>query len=282
MWAFRWLVLVILCQVSEVLAHAPEVPGQAQSNEILTTLQHAVDRDAGFATLQPLIQYLLDTRQTALLQPYLSMLPDYAESTSEQAILLLLQGRAALVAQDLCAAQSKLFELQALESNGQNIAPRLSLLTHIMAFQQSRAVTATSLTCMLEQSRSVSIARGLKRSQSVFLDIKFATESHKLSQSGMAQVQNLLAALKGMDLSTLQLNLIGHADTRGSDAYNLALSERRANSIKSLLLSAGAFSELQIVSRGAGEREPLIKGDSPEALALNRRVELFFKILEPN
>jgi OOP family OmpA-OmpF porin len=76
----------------------------------------------------------------------------------------------------------------------------------------------------------------------------------------------------------LKIEVGGHCDSRGSDAYNLALSRRRVNSVRTYLL--GHFPKLQatqMIARGYGESQPLVPNTSPENMAKNRRVE--FKVL---
>ncbi len=76
----------------------------------------------------------------------------------------------------------------------------------------------------------------------------------------------------------LQIEIGGHCDSRGSDAYNLALSRRRVNSVRTYLLQH--FSKLeakQLTAVGYGESQPMVPNNSPENMALNRRVE--FKVL---
>jgi outer membrane protein OmpA-like peptidoglycan-associated protein len=72
----------------------------------------------------------------------------------------------------------------------------------------------------------------------------------------------------------LKIEVGGHCDSRGSDAYNLALSRRRVASVRTYLL--GHYPKLdaaQMTARGYGEARPLVPNSSPENMARNRRVE---------
>jgi outer membrane protein OmpA-like peptidoglycan-associated protein len=76
----------------------------------------------------------------------------------------------------------------------------------------------------------------------------------------------------------LRIEIGGHADHRGSDAYNLDLSNKRANAVREYLLQK--FSSLtgeMLTSRGYGERVPVATNRTVEGMAKNRRVE--FKVL---
>lgn len=71
----------------------------------------------------------------------------------------------------------------------------------------------------------------------------------------------------------VRYRLEGHADERGTREYNLALGERRANSIRDFLIVNGASrSQLETVSYG--EERPAVRGQTEEAYAQNRRVEI--------
>jgi outer membrane protein OmpA-like peptidoglycan-associated protein len=65
--------------------------------------------------------------------------------------------------------------------------------------------------------------------------------------------------------------VVGHTDSRGRDAYNQALSERRAASVKDYLV-AGGFPAGQIGTVGMGETQPVADNDTDEGRAKNRRV----------
>jgi OOP family OmpA-OmpF porin len=76
----------------------------------------------------------------------------------------------------------------------------------------------------------------------------------------------------------LRIEIGGHADARGSDAYNLDLSEKRANAVLDYL--NGKFPQItrdQYSAKGYGERVPVASNSTVEGMARNRRVE--FKVL---
>ena len=71
------------------------------------------------------------------------------------------------------------------------------------------------------------------------------------------------------------LTLEGHADERGSREYNLALGERRAQSIKRQMTLLGASTN-QIRTVSYGEERPSIDGHDETAWSENRRVEIIY------
>jgi len=69
------------------------------------------------------------------------------------------------------------------------------------------------------------------------------------------------------------LLILGHTDQLGSTAYNQALSERRANSGATYLMSQGV-SGTRIATRGLGESEPVASNETEAGRQANRRVEI--------
>lgn len=69
--------------------------------------------------------------------------------------------------------------------------------------------------------------------------------------------------------------LEGHTDDRGSHEYNMGLGERRANSVRDLLLQSGANAN-QIKVRSYGKEMPAVSGYDDSAWAQNRRVEIVY------
>ena len=71
------------------------------------------------------------------------------------------------------------------------------------------------------------------------------------------------------------VRLEGHADERGTREYNVALAEKRAQSVKQLMLYEGASND-QISIISYGEEKPVAFGHDDESMSLNRRVEIAY------
>lgn len=71
----------------------------------------------------------------------------------------------------------------------------------------------------------------------------------------------------------IAVSINGHTDSVGADAYNQALSERRANSVRSYLLTKGIPAR-RMTTRGFGESQPVADNRTKDGRARNRRVEL--------
>ena len=89
------------------------------------------------------------------------------------------------------------------------------------------------------------------------------------------QDRELLSRIAGIILTShdYTISVNGHTDDVGSDAYNKALSERRAQAVRDYLVKAGLPPAIMSVE-GHGKSLPLVKGTSGAARAKNRRVEL--------
>jgi len=74
---------------------------------------------------------------------------------------------------------------------------------------------------------------------------------------------------------SITVTIEGHADERGSREYNIALGERRANSIKRLLMAQGV-AESQIITISYGEERPATMGSGETSWELNRRAEFVY------
>jgi peptidoglycan-associated lipoprotein len=70
--------------------------------------------------------------------------------------------------------------------------------------------------------------------------------------------------------SNVTITIEGHADERGTREYNLALGDRRANSVKNYLLALGVPAD-RIQTISYGKERPAVMGSNPSAWAQNRR-----------
>jgi len=78
------------------------------------------------------------------------------------------------------------------------------------------------------------------------------------------------------DKRSLRIRLEGHADERGTRTYNLALGERRAQSVVDMMLERGVLAE-QMSWVSYGEEIPAVVGQDEDAWAKNRRVEIILE-----
>jgi len=105
--------------------------------------------------------------------------------------------------------------------------------------------------------------------------IHFAFDQYTLSDQARETLTGNAAWMKANP--GVKVVIEGHCDERGSDEYNLALGERRAQAAQSYLVSLGiAADRLSVLSYG--EERPLAPGQGEEAWAQNRRDE--FKVIK--
>lgn len=71
----------------------------------------------------------------------------------------------------------------------------------------------------------------------------------------------------------VNIEVAGHTDSRGSDEYNMKLSQRRAEAVRSYLVSKGIASD-RLSAKGYGESQPVADNATDEGRFQNRRVEL--------
>lgn len=82
------------------------------------------------------------------------------------------------------------------------------------------------------------------------------------------RIAGILMTLKGYSIA-----VYGYTDDIGTQAYNLKLSQRRAEAVRDFLVQAG-ISPTIISTKGFGKSDPRVPGDSEKARAANRRVEI--------
>jgi OOP family OmpA-OmpF porin len=101
--------------------------------------------------------------------------------------------------------------------------------------------------------------------------VKFAYNESELDPSAGAILDETIAALQGCPEKRVRLS--AHTDSVGSEPYNDALSQRRADSVRAYLVSRGIDAS-RIEARGFGESSPIADNSTDEGRAQNRRVEL--------
>jgi peptidoglycan-associated lipoprotein len=107
----------------------------------------------------------------------------------------------------------------------------------------------------------------------VLADVFFAYDSAQLSPEAQAVVQKNMDFLKRWPSTKVMVE--GHADARGTNEYNLALGERRADATRDYLVSLGIPTDrVTIVSKG--EEQPVCREDNEPCWIKNRRGHFIF------
>lgn len=99
----------------------------------------------------------------------------------------------------------------------------------------------------------------------------FDTDSADLNSAGQAMMTSLFGELSEYKGIT-SIMVVGHTDSIGSEAYNQALSERRAATVASEI--TGQYPGANIEVKGMGESQPVASNDNDAGRQLNRRVEI--------
>ena len=105
-------------------------------------------------------------------------------------------------------------------------------------------------------------------------DVTFATASANIDGRFYSVLDDVSGVLNRYDQSTV--DVVGHADSRGEDAFNQTLSEQRASSVAGYLIQRGVIRERLYVA-GMGERAPIASNDTDAGRSANRRVEIVIR-----
>ena len=106
--------------------------------------------------------------------------------------------------------------------------------------------------------------------------IQFAFDSAEILPESFPLMRQIAEAIQ-QNPQILRIEIQGHTDDQGSYDYNARLSQNRAESVQTWLVEAGVDAG-RLSARGYGESRPLVREETEEARATNRRVE--FRIME--
>jgi len=102
-------------------------------------------------------------------------------------------------------------------------------------------------------------------------NVTFAFDSAALNPQFNAVLDRVAQTLVEFDQTVIQV--AGHTDSTGSHAYNMTLSQQRADSVKNYLAGRGVPGK-RMMTTGAGPDHPVASNSTPEGRAENRRVEI--------
>lgn len=110
-------------------------------------------------------------------------------------------------------------------------------------------------------------------SERQFDDVLFDFDKSDLTPTGVAILDNAAEVVNSGEYKSLRINVSGHTDWVGSEGYNQALSERRANVVKNYLIQKGVDAS-RIRTFAFGETTPVADNETVEGRAKNRRAEI--------
>ncbi|MBC7660719.1 MAG: OmpA family protein [Chitinophagaceae bacterium] len=106
------------------------------------------------------------------------------------------------------------------------------------------------------------------------MKIVFQTAKWALTDVAQTRIADVASKLK--EDPRLKLEIDGHCDERGSDAYNQELSVRRAEAVRKAIVAAGISSK-RLKAQGFGKKRAAEKGHTEKVYSHNRRVEMIYR-----
>ena len=119
------------------------------------------------------------------------------------------------------------------------------------------------------------IARAQSRTEDILAVslIVFAPDSDQLTEAAKTSVVKIGETLR--EVPAVLVVVEGHTDTNGAAAKNLALSQRRAERVRTVLISSGVSPD-RVTATGYGSSQPLVSNDTVKNRAKNRRIEISY------
>ena len=148
----------------------------------------------------------------------------------------------------------------------------LTLLT-ILIFSACSSVQLTEEAVADQSVAGVSITSKSTATQAVLANavVYFEYDQFNLTAKSIQALKGVSELMKRN--SKIIISIEGHADERGTREYNLALGQRRAESVANYLISNG-INRNRLISKSYGEERPLSLGSNNTAWSKNRRVEI--------
>ncbi|NMF90408.1 OmpA family protein [Aromatoleum petrolei] len=164
-----------------------------------------------------------------------------------------------------------------LEVNGTQVT-----ITGNVANETRRQQVASEIATVLNPTYTVNNGLRVPAGAQALLDqtladrvVEFESGSAILTPTGVAILDEMAAAIARLDRP--RVDIIGHTDSTGNRATNIALSLARADTVKDYLTAKG-IPAAGLSARGAGPDRPVTPNDTPEGRARNRRIE--FRLAE--
>ena len=142
----------------------------------------------------------------------------------------------------------------------------------VLEARTRQAEEATARAAVLAEELAALQAKKTDRGFVITLgDVLFEYDKANLKPGAQQNLYRLVTFLNEHPDQTVVIE--GHTDSKGSEAYNVDLSQRRAQAVQGFLLSNGIGGE-RVLARGYGETYPVASNDTTAGRQQNRRVEI--------
>ncbi len=182
-------------------------------------------------------------------------------------------------AQTLVAEEAETKKLAAEKADAERLmAKKQEAEAKIAAEKVQAKKQAEEKAKVAEKAVQVSVCQTKLNKTMLGKTILFRTNKANIKKSSFSllqQISNVIGECR-VTLPDTRIVVSGHTDSAGSEVYNLALSQRRANAVKTHLVGIGVSSAI-ITSKGFGESEPVASNDTAEGRAQNRRITFSVK-----
>jgi outer membrane protein OmpA-like peptidoglycan-associated protein len=128
------------------------------------------------------------------------------------------------------------------------------------------------------ETRASRLEQSLSATDEVGMDVNFRTDDSAIRAAAVTPLLKLGAL--AASLPDVKVQIVGYADPRGSAAYNMALSQRRAQAVAVVLSCAGLPPERVVIEARGATTTPGVTGDADD-FALERRVSVRLMLPQP-
>ncbi len=283
--------LLAIALTASLVAACTTAPVKPPGAEALRTRLSQLQANSELSSRAPLAIKEADTAVTAAEQPqpdkalsaHLLFMADRKISVAES----LGESRLAVDQRKLLSERCEAMRLEARTKEADSANQRASNAQADATDQKQQAANARDATAeaqrkamklqtQIDELQAKNTDRGLVLTLG---DVLFATNRSELNSGGAAHLVKLAGFLnKYPDRSAA---IEGYTDSVGSDEYNQALSQRRADAVKSYLLAQGIDSS-RLTSSGKGESSPISDNGTSTGRQQNRRVEVIIDNSRPS
>ena len=158
-------------------------------------------------------------------------------------------------------------------NNSSLLSPNSSLIFALSAQREGYIPYTMSITTPGD-SILVGLTRIASGNSITLNNLYFDYDSDKILTTSNAEIERLMLFLK--QNRNIKIKIVGHTDNQGSLAYNLDLSQRRAEALMNALINRGISAD-RLTAEGMGSTHPITTNNTEEGRAQNRRVEVIIQ-----